>query len=143
MTPSEWKEKKASTSVEWWLKSSKNLISDIQKNSGKWFDENEYKSKSSSITNLLAKADGWRKQYADSEEAVSYIDSMVSALSSAQSYLYGNRKYFSNWATEEDYNFWDEHSTVEKRQSWYADQQAKIDDLGSVLDNYYTIDLWY
>ena len=143
MTPSEWKEKKVSTDVEWWMKSSRSLIEDLQKNSGKWFDEDEYKSKSSSITNLLAKADGWRKQYANSKEAVSYIDSMVSALSSAQKYLYGNRKYFSNWATEEDYNFWDEHSTVEKRQAWYADQQAKIDDLGSVLDNYYTIDLWY
>ena len=52
-------------------------------------------------------------------------------------------QYYSQWETEEDYNFWDDHSTAEKRQAWYAEQQANIDDLNDYLDNYYTIELWY
>lgn len=74
--------------------------------------------------------------------AKSHYD-MVNYLRSLKSGLTSSNDFYSEFKDEEDYNFWDTHSTPEKRQAWYKEQQDKVDDLGSYYDNYYTIDLLY
>ena len=99
-----YREAQASGSVEGWAELSINLINDIRINSGNWYDDNEYQKRSERFTNLLSLADSWRKQYAGNNEAVSYIDSVVAALSEAKSYSFSTRNYYAQWETAKDYN---------------------------------------
>ena len=101
-----YRESQATISLKGWAEGSINIIDDIQKNSGNWHDESEYNSRYERINSLLAKADDWRKQYAGNEQAISYIDSVVDALNTAKSYSFGNRQFFSNFDTDEEYNLW-------------------------------------
>ena len=76
-------------------------------------------------------------------ELTSYLDSLKSANNEVFHSFRNAEKFYSSFKDEEDYNFWDSRNTVEKRQELYDEQQAKIDELSGVLDNYDTIDLWY
>ena len=80
--------------------------------------------------------DDYEKAIQDHYDTVSYLRSLKTGIESSN-------KFYSDFKDEADYNFWDEHSTVENRQEWYQGQQDKIDELGEVYDNYHTIDLWY
>ena len=147
MSFAEWSDKKMvespGSSLSDWGNSAYALMTDVQNKASKWHGEKEYKSRREQATKLLGLADSWRKQYAGNEEAISYIDSVVAALEKADSVSFSAYNFFSGFKDEEDYNFWDTHSTVEKRQAWYKEQQDKVSDLGSYYDNYYTIDLLY
>ena len=104
MTPSQWKEKKAGTSLDYWSKSSVSLLNEIQDKSKSWSFKDEHSSYSSRISNLLAQADGWRKQYAGNEEAISYINSVVSALSDAKQKSFRVAKNYSKYQSQYDYD---------------------------------------
>ena len=138
-----YREEAPAKSLDAWVQSSYALLTDIQENATKWHDESVYKSRYDQSQNLLGLADSWRKQYSGNEEAISYINSVVEALSHAQSVAFSSHQFFSKFKDEEDYNFWDTHSTPEKRQAWYNEQHEKVNDLSEVYDNYYTIDLLY
>ena len=103
-TLKEYREAQAGSSLQGWAETSFNLIKDIQSRSSNWYDENAYKSSVDSFTSLLSQADNWRKQYGGNSDAVSYIDSVVKALSDAKTYSYNARKYYSQWKTGEEYN---------------------------------------
>jgi hypothetical protein len=142
---SEWSNKKQETvSVDGWARSSADLIRNIQDRSKSWFDDTEYQSQYERVSDLLARADGWRKQYTGNDEAISYIESVVSALEDAKRYSADYRKRYSNWGSEEDYQAavkqWQEYydqwghyadeADFESRGSagwekYLADQQAK------------------
>ena len=108
MTPGEWKAKKATTSVDWWAKASISLLNETQSYFDTWRskdsrDEGEYKSLAERRSSLLAQADSWRKQYADNAEAISYIDSVVSALSDSSSYATKKFDTYSKFDSEDAY----------------------------------------
>ena len=84
-----------------------------------------------------------RDSFEDYEQALKDYNDTVSYLRSLKSSIKSSNNFYSGFKDEADYNFWDEHSTVENRQEWYQGQQDKIDELGEVYDNYHTIDLWY
>jgi hypothetical protein len=123
----EWRKRKRSEeSVNEWAETSINLVNDIQNRSKHWYDDNEYQSRYNQLTSLLGSADKWRKQYTGNSEAISYIDSIVSALDSVQKYNYNIRKHYSQWETEDDYLKWDAYQTPEGRQKRYSDNQKQI-----------------
>ena len=120
-------------SLERWAETSANLINDVRINSDRWYDDNEYQSRSDRFTSLLSQADNWRKQYADNSDAISYIDSVVSALDEAKNYTSNYRKFYSQWDTEDDYLKWDAYQTPEGRKKRYASNQEKLDALREEL----------
>lgn len=125
----EYREVAPTISLEKWAESSVNLIDDVRNNSDRWYDDNEYQSRSNRFTSLLGNADKWRKQYAGNSEAISYIDSVVSALSEAKSYTYSYRKYYSQWDTEDAYKKAVQYSTPEGRQEQYEKNQKRLEEL--------------
>ena len=131
----EYREKQATISLQGWSDSGINLIKELQDNSSNWYDDSQYKAWEERFTSLLGQADNWRKQYAGNQEAISYIDSLVESLSQAKSYSYNNYKYFSQWDTKDQYDFWQDHNTVESRQQWYDEQQKRLEELKSQKKN--------
>ena len=131
MTPLEWKEQKSSTSLYWWSQYSASLLKEIQDKSKDWSYVNEHDSYSSKISNLLSQADSWRKQYADNSEAISYIDSIVDALSSQKDNGWKVKQYYSNWGSENEYQTAVEKYQAEQEMLSYdlAAGQREIDDL--------------
>ena len=99
-----YREAMATESVTGWAEQSINLINDLQGKSSNWFGVDEYNARDAKLTSLLSKADNWRKQYAGNKDAISYINSVVDALSKAKSYSYDYHKYYSNWNNQEDYD---------------------------------------
>ena len=84
-----------------------------------------------------------RDAYEDYDKVMQDYNDTVNYLRSLKSGINSSNKFFSDFKDEEDYNFWDDHSTVENRQAWYQEQQNLVDELGEVYDNYYNIDLLY
>ena len=101
---SEWSNKRQSTgSIQGWGNTSINLITDIQNRAQSWYDNREYLSQNDRITAQLATADAWRKKYAGNDEAISYIDSVVDALTKAKNYSFGYYKFYSQFEDESSY----------------------------------------
>ena len=105
----EWiRNKRETTSVQAWAESAKNLLNETQNYFGTWrkYDDadEEYGAIRNRRSKLLAQADSWRKQYAGNKEAISYIDSVVSALADSSKMATSNFDYYSQWATEGAYN---------------------------------------
>ena len=128
-----YRESQATISLDGWWNNSSSLLKEIQERSGNWYDDETYQSQFDRISKLLSQADNWRKQYEGNSEAVSYIDSVVNALSEAKSYAFSARQYYSQWDTEDAYNNWQtfdkDHSTVESRQDWYSNQLGRLNKL--------------
>ena len=99
----EYREVAPTISLQGWAETSSNLINDVRLKSSDWYDDTEYQARSDRFTKLLSLADSWRKQYEGNQEAVSYINSVVGALSEAKTYSFNNRQYFSQWKTQGDY----------------------------------------
>lgn len=127
--------RKATSSVESWADASINLIKDTQNRSGNWFDDDEYQYQDDRFTRLLSQADSWRKQHSGNSEAVSYINSVVDALSEAKNYTYSTRKYYSQWKTEDDYkSYLSQQKDYEDKKNYdLTAGQKEIDDLKVVL----------
>ena len=104
MTPSEWYAKKASTSADWWAKAGISLTSEIQNKSKNWSYKDEHGTYSDRISDLLAQADNWRKQYSGNAKAISYIDAVVDSLTKAKSYSFNYYNLYSNFESEDAYN---------------------------------------
>ena len=74
----------------------------------------------------IAYADNWRKQYAGNDEAISYIDSIVSALSDSKSHFMNYRDYYSQFDDEESYNAYvAEYTKENERQQTYGGDIVK------------------
>ena len=108
----EWSDKKraskATSSVEGWVQSSNDLLSEVQQYYSDWRsrDDERYTGFQDRASSLLAQADGWRKKYGGNENAVSSIDSVVSALSDLKEYAYKYRDHYSQWESGDAYNAW-------------------------------------
>ena len=66
-------------------------------------DDTQYRSFQDRASNLLSGADSWRKEYAGNDEAIKVIDSAVCSLSNLKKYAMKCQDYYSDWATEEQY----------------------------------------
>ena len=64
-----------------------------------------------------------------------YLDSLDRSMDDLGNRFYKASQYFSQWDTEEDYDFWEDHSTLENRQKWYKENQNRIAELRSEIDN--------
>lgn len=116
---SEWLTTRKANSLDDWASSSYVLVNDISNRASTWFDEAEYQSQYEKVSNLLAQADSWRKQYAGNTEAISYIDSVVSALEHGKNASATYYNHYSKWKTADDYN------TSVKWQKKFADIEAE------------------
>ena len=61
----------------------------------------------------------------DAREAASW----ETTLSGLESNYKGLSDFYSQWDTEEDYNFWQQNNTAEKRQKQYSDNQSRLEAL--------------
>ena len=102
--------------------------------------EETFKNQSDSRRNISAlrsTVEAYRSYIGDS-----VADSIISALDRMKS-GYESHLALSQFKDEDDYNFVVTHSTPEKRQAWYQDQQTQIDELSNFYDNYHSTDLMY
>ena len=135
MSPSEWKAKKATKSVDGWAQSATSLLKETQDYFSTWRTKDAaYDSLYNRRYDLLAQADNWRKQYAGNDEAVAYINSIVSALSDAGKAASDYFDFYSQFENEDQYNFWQDHSTAEARQNWYTSQTDRLNQLKADRD---------
>lgn len=108
------RKKKAESSADGWAKSAVSLLNEMQTQIQSWSYKNVHADYSSKISSLLLQADTWRKQYAGNEQATSYIDSVVSALSDAQQKSTQIAEAYTQWDSEETYN-----AALKKWQEYY------------------------
>ena len=136
----DWRKKKyaADSSVSNWARSSRDAITDLQSHLSSWSgaDDEDYTNYQTRISEMLSLADGWRKQYAGNTEAVSYIDSVVDALSEAKKGAFDTKNYYSLWDTEKDYSdYWaSQKDRTEKLSSDLSVIQRELDDLYAQRD---------
>ena len=60
---------------------------------------------------------------------VTDLENIQKAKGEYDSWFTNTKKFYSQWETEDEYNFWQDHSTVENRQNWYDEQQKRLEDL--------------
>ena len=89
--------------LEDWEKSSRELLTYTQDRASKWFDKSEYESLYTKYDTLLSQADGWRRKYSGNDEAISYIDSVASALGEAKKITSESFRHYAKWNNAEDY----------------------------------------
>ena len=125
------RQNRAKESADGWVKESGALISEIQDYYGSWRgkDDENYTSYQDRVSSLLAQADGWRKQYAGDDDAISAINSVVSVLEKAKNYAFKYQNYYGQWESEDAYEKWNQYSTLEGRQEQYAKNQARLKEL--------------
>ena len=141
-----YRDKESTNSFEGWAKSSISLIENIYNRNQQWFDKTEYESQSNRASDLLAKADSWRKQYANNKEAVDYINSVVKALSQAKSNSYGAYKIYSNYKSQEEFDETKHRTAVdnaEGRKQRYESNKKSIDELIEYGNEYKRIENQY
>ena len=139
------KKKKETSTLEGWGNASSSNLKETQNYFSTWRSEKDedgvYSAMKDQRYALLAQADNWRKQYADNKEALSYINSVVSALSdvggSAKNYF----DYYSKWDSEDSYN---QYVTQQKEYEGMktADLVAgakEVEDLQGILDQMNTL----
>ena len=102
------RQKRSTESAQGWATEAKSLLEENQRYFNSWRskDDEEYKSIRERNSALLAQADSWRKQYAGNEEAISYIDEVVSALSNARKISTDYFDYYGQWDSGDSYNAW-------------------------------------
>ncbi len=77
------------------------------------------------------------------KDLMSLLDKVDSNRNRVFQTFYDVEKLYSSFKDEEEYKFWEALKDPEKRQDFYQEKQTKLDELGGLLDNYNTIDLWY
>ncbi len=86
-----------------WDASSRKIMQDVLDSRKNWFDDDTYQRQYDRISQLLAQASDWRKKYNGNAEVISYVDSIVAALSEAKGLAFSARQHYSQWDNEEDY----------------------------------------
>ena len=120
-----------------WSDAGTSLLSEIQQSFSKWRKSNddEQNKLQAKINSYISQAERWRSLYSDDDEVVSYIDSVVSALSKASSYASQNHKYYSQWDTEDAY-IKGAGENREQRQQIYEGNKKRIEEIDSELPWY-------
>ena len=131
MSVAEWRAQRATKSAQGWADAANALLKETQQYFGSWRgkDDEGYYSIQERNSALLAQADSWRKQYAGDDEVISYIDSVVSALSDARQNSKRYLDYYGQWDSEDAFKKWEQYSTAEGRQEQYAKNKARLEEL--------------
>ena len=120
-------------SAQSWIDSSNTFLKDAQQYLGSWRTRNDededYTSLMNRSSSLIAEAYNWRNQYAGDDEAISYIDEVLSALSDTRGSFKDYLDYYSQWDSEESYKKWMQYNTPEKRQEQYEKNQTRLEEL--------------
>lgn len=126
-------EKSSTGSAQNWIDSSKSYLSDAEKYLSSWRKRNdkdeEYASLMKRNSSLIAEAYNWRNQYAGDDEAVSYINEVISALSNSRGSFKKYLDYYDQWETEDDYKKALQYSTPEGRQDQYDQNKKRLEEL--------------
>ena len=103
---SEWKQKKDEykATPEGWYDDSRQLLNDVQDYYLQYRTEDDYyKGFQDRTSKLLSTANNLRSQYQGNTEAISYIDSVASALSGITDFAKKKVDYYSQWESEDAY----------------------------------------
>ena len=127
-------------SAQSWLDSSMAFLSEAEayanKYLGSWHTKDEeYETLMKRSSSLIADAYIWKNQFAGDDEVTAYFDEVISALSNARGSFKPYFDYYGQWETAEDYNFWEERNTTEKRQNLYAEQEKRLEELKAEKEN--------
>ena len=123
-------------SIQTWGEDANNFLEETRAYFGSWHGgteaEDAYRSYQDRASKILAVADDWRKQYAGNSEVISYIDSVVSAISDSKSRFMNYRDYYSMWGTEDEYNSYVEaYGKEQDRKQTYAGKSS--DELWDII----------
>lgn len=69
----------------------------------------------------------------DYEEFAGYLDALGNDATSVLDWFKGTKDFYSQWETEDQYNFWEARNTTEGRQNLYADQKKRVAQLEADL----------
>ena len=123
----------ATGSAQSWISSANSYFDDASKYLGTWHKRNsndpEYSSLMKRSSSLIAEAYNWRNQYADDEDAVSYINEVIAMLNDSRSSFNKQLSYYDQWDTEADYQKYLQYSTPEGRQEQYGKNQKRLEEL--------------
>lgn len=129
------KSAKSSTagSAQNWIESANSYFDDAGKYLNSWHkrdtNDQEYASLMKRSSSLIAEAYNWRNQYAEDNEAVSYINEVISMLNDSRSSFNKQFIYYDQWETEDAYKKWLQYSTPEGRQEQYGKNQKRLEEL--------------
>ncbi len=70
-----------------------------------------------------------RSAFSNYDEVMQKYNDTVNYLRSLQSGLKSSNDFYSKWENQDQYNFWQEHNTVENRQAWYSEQESRLEQL--------------
>ena len=120
-------------SAQNWIESANSYFNDAGKYLNSWHkrdtNDQEYASLMKRSSSLIAEAYNWRNQYAEDDEAVSYINEVISMLNDSRSSFNKQFIYYDQWETEDAYKKWLQYSTPEGRQEQYRKNQKRLEEL--------------
>ena len=120
-------------SAQNWIESANSYFNDAGKHLNSWHkrstNDQEYASLMKRSSSLIAEAYNWRNQYAEDDEAVSYINEVISMLNDSRSSFNKQFIYYDQWETEDAYKKWLQYSTPEGRQEQYRKNQKRLEEL--------------
>ena len=99
VTYSQWKKIKqqaqttTGNSVQDWARESGALIEKTQASVGGWFDQEQYKTQTDTLSNMITQANNFRTMYSEDDRMLESIDAVVDALISAKDHVTGYYDY--------------------------------------------------
>ena len=92
------------------------------------------------LSSRFTKVRGWLLTNKDKLDADTYsslsetLDSIRTGSYSVMDGFKSANDFYSQWETEDQYNFWKDHSTVESRQEWYDEQNRRLEELKAEVE---------
>ena len=99
-----------------------------------------YKSRNSTwedLSSRFTKVRGWLLTNKDKLDADTYnslsetLDSIRTGSYSVMDSFKSANDFYSTFETEDQYNFWNDHKTVESRQQWYSEKKSRLEELNA------------
>ena len=79
----------------------------------------------------------------DYNEFAAYLDALGNDATSVLDWFKGTKDFYSQWATEDQYNFWESRNTTEERQQLYTDNQRRIKEMEDAYYDFRDLEHWY
>ena len=84
-----------------------------------------------------------KSAFEDYDGTVASHHDTVNYLRSLKDSVANTNNFYSQWETEDQYNFWDSRNTTEKRQQLYTDNQRRIAEMEEAYYDFRDLEQWY
>ena len=77
------------------------------------------------------------------DELMRTYNDTVNYLSNLKNGLKTSNDFYSTFDTQEDYDFWESHSTLENRQKWYSETDTRLTQMKTDQEEFSDLEDWY